>query len=60
MRVRRARFIRKKHVFGGGQKTRFSGITFFSVDLVESGQSKVCRASDARNFGTEFVGIEAL
>ena len=58
--VRRARFIREKHVFWGGRKTRFSGITFFLVDMEESGQSNVCRASDARNFGTKFVGIEAL
>ena len=28
-RVSRARFIREKHVFGGGQKSCFSGITFF-------------------------------
>ena len=60
-RVSRARFIRKKRVFGGSRKTCFSGITFFFVDLVESGQSKVCRASDARNFVPDrFVGIKAL
>ena len=58
--VGRARFIREKHVFGGSRKTCFSGITFLLVDLWESGQSKVCSASDARNFGTKFVGIEAL
>ena len=58
--VGRARFIREKRVFGGPRKSRFSGITFFFVDLRESGQSKVCRAYDARNFGTKFVGIEAL
>ena len=59
-RVSRARFIREKHVFGGGRKTRFSRITFFLVDLRESGQSKVCRASDTRNFDTKFVGIETV
>ena len=59
-RVRRARFIREKRVFGGLQKSGFSEITFFLVDLRESGQSKVCRASDARNFGTKFVGIEGV
>ena len=59
-RVSRARFIPEKRVFRGVRKTCFSGITFFFVDLVESGQSKVCRASDARNFGTRFVGIKAL
>ena len=58
--VGRARFIREKHVFGGGRKTCFFRITFFFVDLRESGQSKVCRASDARNFGTIFLGSEAL
>ena len=58
--VGRARFIREKRVFGGSRKSHFSGITFFLVDLVESGQSKVCRASDARNFGIKFVGIEAI
>ena len=58
--IRRARFIREKRVFKGVQKTRFSGITFFLVNVVESGQSKVCRASYARNFGTKFVGIEAV
>ena len=50
----------EKRVVWGSQKTSFSGITFFYVDLVESGQSNVCRAFDARNFGTKFVGIEAL
>ena len=59
-RVSRARFIHEKHVFGGLEKNTFSRITFFFVDLEESGQSKVCRASDARNFDTKFVGIEAL
>ena len=59
-RVRRARFIREKRVFGGPRNSCFSGITFFSLDVVESGQSKDCRASDARNFGSKFVGIEAL
>ena len=59
-RVCRARFIREKRVFGGGRKTCFFRITFFFVDLEESGQSKVCRASDGRNFGTIYVGIEAL
>ena len=59
-RVCRARFIREKRVFEGSRKSCFSGITFFFVDLGESGQSKVCRASDARNFGTKIVGIEAL
>ena len=58
--VGRARFIREKHVFWGSRKSRFSGITFFSLDVGESGERKVCRASDARNFGTKFVGIEAL
>ena len=56
--VSRARFIREKHVFWGGRKTCFLRITFFFVDLGESGQSKVCRASDARNFGTKFVRID--
>ena len=59
-RVRRTRFIREKPVFGGSRKSCFSGITFFFLDEGESGQSKVCRASDARNFGTKYVGIEAL
>ena len=59
-RVRRARFIREKRVFGGLEKSSFSGITFLLLILVGNGQSKVCRASDARNFGTKFVGIEAL
>ena len=59
-RVCRARFIREKRVFWGSQKTCFLGITFFLVNMVESGQSKVCSASDARNFGTKFVGIKAL
>ena len=59
-RVRRARFIREKPVFGGSRKSCFSGITFFFVDLGKSGQSKVCSASDARNFGTKIVGIEAV
>ena len=59
-RVRRARFIRKKRVFGGPEKTRSSGITFFFVDLGESGTSNVCSTSDARNFGTKFIGIQAL
>ena len=58
--VGRARFIREKRVFWGGRKTGFSAITFFLFLLGKSGQSKVCRASDARNFGTKFVGIEAL
>ena len=58
--VRRARFISEKHVFGGLEKSTFSGITFFFVDLRESGQSKVYSASDARNFGTKIVGIEAI
>ena len=58
-RVRRVRFIREKHVFGGSRKTCFVRITFFFVDLGESGQSKICSASDARNFGTKFIGIEA-
>ena len=56
-RVSRARFIREKRVFRGGRKTCFLQITFFFVDLKESGQSKVCRASDARNFSTKFVGM---
>ena len=56
----RARLIREKRVFGGPRKSRFSGITFFLVDLWDNGQSKICRASDARNFGTKIVGIEAL
>ena len=30
------------------------------MDLGESGQSKVCRVSDARNIGTKFFGIEAF
>ena len=60
VRVRRARFIREKHVFGGLEKSTFSGITFFFVDLRKSGQSKVCSATDARNFGTNFVGIEVI
>ena len=59
-RVSRARFIREKHVFGGARKTCFSGITFFFVDLRESGQSKVCRATDAQNYSTKFVGIEVV
>ena len=59
-RVRRARFIREKRVFGSSRKTCFSRITFFLLLLWKSGQSKVCRESDARNFGTKFVGIEAL
>ena len=58
--VSRTRFIREKHVFGGLEKITFSRITFFLVDLGESGQSKICRASDARNFGTKVVGIEAI
>ena len=52
--------MREKLVFWGSLKTDFSGITFFFVNLEESGQSKVCRASDARNFDTKFVGIEAF
>ena len=59
-RVWRARFIREKRVFEGNRKSCFSGITFFFLDLGERGQSKVCNASNARNFGTKFVGIEAL
>ena len=59
-RVRRVRFIREKHVFGGSRKTCFLRITFFLVNVGESGQSKVCRASDARNFVTKIFGIEAL
>ena len=56
-----ARVLFAKNVFLGVVKKRvFLQITFFFVDLRESGQSKVCRASDARNFGTKFVGIEAL
>ena len=58
--IGRARFIREKPVFGGGRKSCFSGITFFFVDLGESGQSNVCSAYDDRNFGTKFIGIEAL
>ena len=58
--VGRARFIREKLVFGGGRKTCFLGITFFLVDMGESCQSNVSRAYDARNFGTKFVGIEAV
>ena len=58
--VGRARFIREKHVFGGGRKTRFSVITFFLLLVEGNGHSKVCRASDARNFGTKFVGIEGV
>ena len=53
-------FYSRKTCFWGWSKTRFSGITFFLVDMEESGQSNVCRASDARNFGTKFVEIEAL
>ena len=56
--VGRTRFIREKRVFESSRKTYFSGIIFFLVNMVESGQSKVCRASDPRNFGTKFV--EAL
>ena len=52
--------MREKRVFVGSQKSCFSGITFFLLIMGESGQSKVCRASDARNFGTKFVGIKAL
>ena len=59
-RVCRARFIREKLVFGGLEKSTFSGITFSIVDMVESGQNKVYRASGARNIGTKFAGIEAL
>ena len=59
-RVCRVRFISEKRVFGGGEKSCFSGITFFFVDLGKSGQSKFCSASDARNFGTKFIGIKAL
>ena len=58
--VWRARFIREKRVFGGGRKLCFLQITFFFVNCGESSQSKVCSASDARNFGTKMVGIEAL
>ena len=58
--VGRVRLMREKRVFGGPRKSSFSGITFFFLDLVESGQSNVCSASNARNFGTKFVGIEAL
>ena len=58
--VGRARFIREKRVFGDGRKTGFSAITFFLFLLGKSGQSKVCRASNARNFGTEFVGIKSI
>ena len=59
-RVSRTRFIREKRVFGGGRKRGFSAITFFLLLMGKIGQSKVCRASDARKFGTKFVGIEAL
>ena len=59
-RVRRARFIREKRVFWGPEKSSFSGITFFLVNVVESSQRKVCRESDARNFATKFVGIEGI
>ena len=52
--------MREKHVFGGSRKTCFSGITFFFEDVEESVQSKVCSEFDAQNFGTKFVGIEAL
>ena len=58
--ISRARHTREKRVFGGSQKSCFSKITFFLVDMRENSQSKVCSASDARNFGTKFVGIEAL
>ena len=50
----------RKTCFWGPEKSSFSSITFFLIDVVENGQSKVCSASDARNFGTKFVGIEGL
>ena len=46
--------------FGVLKKALFKNNFFFFEDLEESGQSKVCRASDGRNFGTKYVGIEAL
>ena len=56
-----ARVLYAKNEFlGGGRKRGFSAITFFLLLMGKIGQSKVCRASDARNFGTKFVGIEAL
>ena len=59
VRQPRASYARKT-CFWGSRKSCFSWITFFFLDMEESGQSKVCRASDARNFGTKFVGIEAI
>ena len=53
-------FYTRKTCCWGSRKSCFSWITFFFVDVGESGQSKVCSASDAWNFGTKFVGIEAL
>ena len=52
--------MREKAVFGVPEKSCFSGITFFLLKTGESGQSKVCSASDQKFFGTNFVGIEAL
>ena len=58
--VGRVRFMREKRVFEGRRKSCFSGITFFLLNVRESGQSKISRASNTRNFGTKIVGIEAL
>ena len=52
--------MREKDVFWGPEKSCFSRITFFSVEIGESGQSKVCSASDEKFFGTNFVGIEGV
>ena len=60
-RARQSRaFYTQKTCFLGSWKIMFFGNNFFFADVGESGQSKVCRASDARNFGTKFIGIEAL
>ena len=53
-------FYSRKTCFWEFWKSTFSRITFFFVDVGKSGQSKVCSASDARNFATKFVGIEVL
>ena len=56
-RVRLPRaFYSRKTCFLGWLKNVFFANNFLLVDLRESGQSKVCRAYDARNFGTKFIG----
>ena len=52
--------MREKAVFGGPEKSCFSVITFFLVEIGKNGQSKVCSASGEKFFGTNFVGIEPL